>query len=258
MISLTGIAKRFGPLDVLREVSLEVRPGAVTALVGPNASGKTTLIKIVLGLTRPDRGSVRVNGADADADGQYRKALGYMPQAAHFPENLRVRDVLALVSALRPGEARDEELMASFGLAAEMDKKVGTLSGGTRQKLNAAIAFLFRPSLLILDEPTAGLDPVASGVLKDKIRRAREEGRTILITSHVMSELEELADDVAFLCDGTLRFSGAVAALLERTKQPKLEGAIGALMRSVRATPPAVPSGSVDGASWLAPEAEGA
>ena len=186
------------------------------------------------------------------------KAIGYMPQAAHFPENLRVRDVLALVTALRPGEARDEELLASFGLAAEMDKKVGTLSGGTRQKVNAAIAFLFRPSLLILDEPTAGLDPVASGVLKDKIRRAREEGRTVLITSHVMSELEELADDVAFLCDGTLRFSGAVAALLARTKQPKLEGAIGALMRSARATPSPAPVEAIERGSWLAPGVEGA
>jgi Cu-processing system ATP-binding protein len=230
MITLTNVCKRFGALEVLRDVSLEVRPGAVTALVGPNGSGKTTLIKIVLGLTRPDGGVLRVNGVEVDAAGEYRRALGYMPQAARFPENLRVRDVLDLVTALRPGAERDEELVTSFGLASEMDKKVGTLSGGTKQKLNAAIAFLFKPSLLILDEPTAGLDPVASSVLKAKIRRARGEGRTVLVTSHVMTELEELADDLAFLCDGSLRFTGTVPDLLARTGQRRLEGAIGALM----------------------------
>jgi Cu-processing system ATP-binding protein len=257
VISLTSVRKRFGPLEVLRDVSLSVRPGAVTALVGPNASGKTTLIKIVLGLTRPDGGIVRVNGVEADASGDYRRALGYMPQAARFPENLRVRDVLELVTALRPGSERDEELIGSFGLASEMNKRVGTLSGGTRQKVNAAIAFLFEPALLILDEPTAGLDPVASGILKDKIRRARASGRTVLITSHVMTELEELADDVAFLCDGTLRFAGTVPELLANTKEQRLEAAIGALLLSGRAAPLAGPPSAAAGASWLAPEVEG-
>ncbi|MFI5311794.1 MAG: ABC transporter ATP-binding protein [Gemmatimonadales bacterium] len=258
MIAFHGMQKRFGALDVLRDVSLEVRPGAVTALVGPNASGKTTLIKILLGLTRADAGDVRIGGLPADAPGDYRRALGYMPQAARFPENLTVRDVLDLVAALRPDAARDEELIGSFGLASAMDKKVGTLSGGTRQKVNAAIAFLFKPSLLILDEPTAGLDPVASGILKDKIRRAREGGCTVLITSHVLTELEELADDVAFLCDGTLRFAGSVAALLARTGEKRLEAAVAALMRSERSVPPAeIPlSGAREG--WIVPEPEAA
>ncbi len=231
MISANGLRKKFAALEVLDDVSLDVRPGAVTALVGPNGSGKTTFIKIVLGLTRADAGSFSVDGHLADAAGAYRRHIGYMPQAARFPENLKVKDVLALIRALRPDAPRDEELVSAFGLAAEMDKAVGTLSGGTRQKVNAAIAFLFRPSLLILDEPTAGLDPVASGILKEKIRQVRAEGRSVLITSHILAELEELADDVAFLCDGRLRFAGTVAALLERTGQTRLEPAIAALMR---------------------------
>jgi len=235
MITAQALRKRFGALDVLRDVSLDVRGGAVTALVGPNGSGKTTFIKIVLGLARADSGTLAVNGAAADAAGQYRRHIGYMPQAAHFPQNLRVRDVLELVRALRQGEATDEALVSAFNLAAEMNKLVGTLSGGTRQKLNAAIAFLFRPSLLILDEPTAGLDPIASGILKDKIRQVRGEGRSVLITSHILTELQELADDVAFLCDGELRFAGSVAALLARTGERSLEPAIAALMRTERA-----------------------
>ncbi len=235
MIDATNLRKRFGALEVLHDVSVGIRTGAVTALVGPNGSGKTTLIKIVLGLARADAGVFSVNGQPADEAGAYRRHIGYMPQAARFPENLRVRDVLELVRALRPDAPRDEELISAFRLALEMDKLVGTLSGGTRQKVNAAIAFLFRPSLLILDEPTAGLDPIASGILKDKIRQVRGEGRSVLITSHILTELEELADDVAFLCDGHLRFSGSVAALLERSGERRLEAAIAALMRSERA-----------------------
>ena len=237
MISFTDIRKRFGPLEVLKGVSLDVRPGAVTALVGPNASGKTTLIKIALGLTRADSGALRLDGAAVDDAGEYRRSLGYMPQIARFPENLRVRDVLELVAALRPGAPRDDELVGAFGLNAEMDSKLATLSGGTRQKVNAALGFLFRPALLILDEPTAGLDPIASVVLKDKIRHVRSQGRTVLITSHILAELEEIADDVAFLCDGTLRFAGSVAALLEQTREERLEAAIAALMKSERAAP---------------------
>ena len=234
MIAADRVSKRFGSLDVLQELSLGLETGAVTALVGPNGSGKSTFIKIVLGLTRADSGSISVGGAPVDAAGEYRRAVGYMPQAARFPENLTVRQVIELVSELRPGAARDEELVTEFNLAAEMDKMVGTLSGGTRQKVNAAIAFLFRPSLLILDEPTAGLDPIASGVLKGKIRRVRAEGRTVLITSHIMTELEELADSIAFLCEGRLRFYGSIAALLARTGEKKLEPAVAALMRSER------------------------
>jgi Cu-processing system ATP-binding protein len=260
MITLDGIHKRFGALEVLQGVSLALRTGAVTALVGPNASGKTTLIKIILGLTRADGGALRVDGALADAAGAYRRSIGYMPQAAHFPANLRVGDVLDLVHALRPEEATDDDLMRAFAMDAIKDKLVGTLSGGTMQKVNAVIAFRFRPALLILDEPTAGLDPLSSNVLKEKIRAVRGEGRSVLITSHIMTELESLADDVAFLCDGRLRFAGTIAALLSRTGNPSLEDAIAALMKADRGVrrPAAVAGGAGAVPVWLSADAEGA
>ena len=232
MITLDGIRKRYGALEVLEDVSLTLPTGAVTALVGPNGSGKTTLIKIVLGLTRADHGTLHVDGQPADAEGAYRRAIGYMPQAAHFPVNLRVGDVLDLVAQLRPGEPTDDDLSRAFDMNALKDKTVGTLSGGTKQKVNAVIAFMFRPSVLILDEPTAGLDPLSSNVLKEKIRQLRGEGRSVLVTSHIMTELESLADDVAFLCDGRLRFSGSIADLLGRTGERSLEDAVAALMRT--------------------------
>lgn len=247
MISFDGIRKRFGAIDVIRDVSFDLRPGAVTALVGPNASGKTTLIRIALGLVRPDAGVVRVGGTPIDPDGLYRRAIGYMPQAPRYADNLRVRDLLDLISALRPDEPHDETLMKQYEIDRVWDRRLGTLSGGTRQKINAAIAFWFSPAVLVLDEPTAGLDPLAARVLKEHIGRARAEGRTILVTSHVLPEVEELADDVMFLCEGTLRFAGPVRTLLAKTGRRRLEPAIADLMQGRVDPDAAAPSAAAAG-----------
>jgi Cu-processing system ATP-binding protein len=180
---------------------------------------------------------VLVNSRRIDAEGAYRANIGYMPQIARFPENVTASELLAMLRDLR-GVGRDdtdETLVEKFTLAADMNKPLRTLSGGTRQKVNAVIAFLFHPRLLILDEPTAGLDPVASGVLKDTIMAARDEGRAILISSHVMSEMEEITDDVAFLLDGKARFQGPVHELKRSMRQFTLERAIAEMMRQGRA-----------------------
>ena len=154
-----------------------------------------------------------------------------MPQGAPFPENLTGREVLALVQSLRPGDAIDDDLAHRFQLDAALDKPVRLLSGGTRQKLNAALAFWFRPALLVLDEPTAGLDPLASGVFKEKVQHAADGGATVLLTSHVMGEVEELADDVLFLLDGQVRFQGTMEDLRRLTGEQRLERAVSRLMR---------------------------
>lgn len=234
MIALDGIRKAYGSRRVLDEVSLALEPGRITALVGPNGSGKTTLIKCILGLARADAGRLLLDGVPADADGAYRARIGYAPQAPHFPANLAVGEVFAMLRALRPAARVDESLLEEFSLRAEWATPVGTLSGGWRQKVSLATAWLFRPDVLILDEPTAGLDPIAAGLLKHAIRAARAEGRTVLITSHILSELEELADEVAFLTDGRLRFAGSVQALLAETGTRRLEPAIAALLRGLK------------------------
>lgn len=232
MIEIQSIEKRFGRLHVLRGLSLQVERGKVTAIVGPNGSGKTTLIKCILGLTRPDAGTILLDGAGIDRDAAYRARIGYMPQVAHFPENLTGREVIALLRDLRGHPADvDDELITAFHLGPELDKPIRTLSGGNRQKVSAAIAFLFRPDVLILDEPTAGLDPVASSTLKDKIHKERDAGRSFILTSHIMSEIEELSDNVAFLLDGQVRFRGAVSEIKQRTGQTKLERAIAEMMK---------------------------
>jgi Cu-processing system ATP-binding protein len=232
VVSGSGVTKRFGRQQVLRGVDLAVKAGRVTAILGPNSSGKSTLIKLLLGLIRPDGGSLAVDGEAVGDDPGYRARIGYMPQQPRFPENLTGREVVRLLRDLR-GHAvpEDDELFGTFGLAGELDKPVRTLSGGTRQKLNAATAFMFRPSLLILDEPTAGLDPVARGVLKAKIRTARRAGATVLLVSHVLSEMEELVDDVVFLLDGVVEFAGSLRQLRTDTSEPTLERAIAHLMQ---------------------------
>lgn len=236
MIGIRNLAKRFGRSEVLRAIDLEVRRGRVTAIVGPNAAGKTTLLKMILGLTRPDRGELIFDGVRVNGDPAYRSRIGYMPQSPRFPDHLTGNELIALMTDLRaPTTTLDRELVDQFGVARELDKPLRTLSGGTRQKVNAVLAFLFDPELLILDEPTAGLDPVASGVLKSKIARSRTAGKTFILTSHIMSELEELADDVAFLLDGRVQFVGAIHDLKLYTHEFTLERAVASIMTSMEA-----------------------
>jgi len=231
LLVIDGLAKQFGAMPVLQGIDLSLERGRVTAILGPNGAGKTTLIKSILGLTRPDRGIVRLDGRALGEDPRLRATMGYMPQIARFPENLTGAELMALLADLRGDALIDRELVDRLRLGAERAKPLRTLSGGTRQKVNAVLAFLFSPQLLILDEPTAGLDPIASGVLKDKIREETARGKTFLLASHVMTELEELANDVVFLLDGTVRFSGSLHDLKLRTRQVNLERAVAQLMR---------------------------
>jgi Cu-processing system ATP-binding protein len=232
-VTVTGVRKRFGRLEVLRGVDLTVAPGRITAIVGPNAAGKSTLIKMMLGLVKPSAGagSIVVDGVPINGGPGYRERVGYMPQAARFPEHLSGREIIAFLSDLRGHPDRlDKELLDLFRLEAALDRPIRVLSGGTLQKLNAVVAFLFRPSLVILDEPTAGLDPIASGVLKDKIRRASAAGITVLLTGHIMSEIEELAQDIVFMVDGEVWYQGTVDKLLVESGENRLERAIARLL----------------------------
>jgi Cu-processing system ATP-binding protein len=231
MITIRGLRKRYGRLDVLQGIDAEMATGRVTCIVGPNAAGKTTLIKSILGLVRSDSGSIEVGAVHVNGDETYRRTIGYMPQIARFPSNLTGSELLAMLRELRPDiKEIDEELIRTFGLGLELTRKLNDLSGGTKQKINAVAAFLFKPATLILDEPTAGLDPRSARILKDKILEERRKGRTFIITSHVMSELEELADNVIFLSEGKVRFSGSLEQIKRLTRQVNLERAVAELM----------------------------
>ena len=231
MIEMSGLTKRFGRLDVLRGVDLSIARGRVTGIVGPNGAGKSTLIKLVLGLTHATSGEIRVDGRSIAGDESYRARIGYMPQMGRFPEHLTARELFATMRELRGGDVPvDDDLVGVLSLEEHLDKPLRALSGGTRQKVNACLALRFQPALVILDEPTAGLDPRSSALLKDKLLALRAAGATIVVASHVMSELEELCDDVVFLLDGRVRYVGPVSELRGVTHQANLERAVAALM----------------------------
>lgn len=231
MIRIENLNKSFGKLDVLKGVNLHFNAGEVVCLIGPNGSGKTTLIKCLLGLVVPDSGSIFVKDKNVIGSWLYRSDFGYMPQIGRFPEQMRIRQVFQMMKDLRSEYSDlDEELPVSFGLPSIMEKRMGFLSGGTRQKVSAALAYLFRPSILILDEPTAGLDPVSSENLKTKILKEKSNGKLTLITSHNMTEVEELADKVIFIVDGNIQFSKSVSEIKHETKESRLGKALAILM----------------------------
>jgi Cu-processing system ATP-binding protein len=255
-IRMVGISKRFGPRRVLSDVDVCFRPGRITAVLGPNGAGKTTLLKMILGLVRPDSGAITVGETPVGADPEYRKDLGYMPQLPRFPQHLTGRELAAMLDDVRGfDDEPDGSLIEAFGLEGELDKPFRTLSGGTRQKLNAALALRYGAGVIVLDEPTAGLDPVASRVLKERVRREKERGCTVLLTSHDLAQLQEVADDVVFLLDGSVRFEGEITDLLAATGQPDLEGAIAWLILAETPSDPAGTGGTPGGPS-IAPGGE--
>jgi Cu-processing system ATP-binding protein len=231
MIIVRGVSKRFGRRRVLDHLVARVAAGRITALVGPNGTGKTTLLKLLLGLARADSGTIMIDDHLLDGSPGYRASIGYMPQIARFPAHLSGHELLDTIASLRPDAVEpDLALAEAFELDDAFRRPLGVLSGGTRQKINAVLAFAFAPSLIILDEPTAGLDPLASRVLKDRILAERATGSTVLITSHVLPELEELADDVLFLADGSARWQGPAVDLRAMTGQPTLERAVARIL----------------------------
>ncbi len=260
MVVVEGLSKRFGRVEVLRDVNATFEGGQVTAIVGPNASGKTTLMKSVLGLVLPDSGSVSIDGEPVSGNPNSRSAVGYMAQEPRYPDNLRVSELFDFVQDLRFERAPGlDELVDYFELRPPLDKPMRVLSGGTKQKASAVLALLFKPRVLLLDEPSAGLDPIANGRLKDRILIERSKGATVILTSHVMSELEELADEVLFLLEGQVRFRGSLDSIRERTGETRLERAVARLMRAPLADEPGSdPGGKLEPAPQAKPQSTSA
>jgi Cu-processing system ATP-binding protein len=230
MIEISQLSKKFGKLTVLDELSLTLDSPGIFAVLGPNGSGKTTLIKSILGMVIPDRGRISISGQPILRKWLYRNDINYLPQIANFPGNLSVRELIGMVKNLRPKVANDGLLIKKFGLEPFLDKKLSNLSGGTKQKVNIVLTFMFESDLIILDEPTTGLDPISLIQLKEIIQQEKKKGRTILITSHIMSFVEEIADEIVFLLDGKIYFKGSAKDLKQQTDQPDLEHAIAQLI----------------------------
>lgn len=231
MIEVKKLHKKFGKLTVLDGLDLTINKGGIFAVLGPNGSGKTTLIKCLLGMVIPQSGDIIFDEESVIGKSDYRNKINYMPQIANFPANLSVIELIEMVKNLRPKVADEKDLISLFGLEPHLEKKLGNLSGGTKQKVNIVLAFMFDSNLIILDEPTTGLDPIALIHLKELIHKAKGEGKTILITTHIMSLVDDIADEIVFLLDGKIYFKGSVPKLKEQTGESQLEHAIANLLR---------------------------
>ena len=234
MIRIEHLMKRFKKLQVLDDVSAYFTKGQVISLIGPNGSGKTTLIKSILGMVKPDGGKIYFNNTSINGDFEYRRNIGYMPQIGRYPDNMQIGQLFTMLKQIRNKKSNDidSDLVEKFNLPAIYDKRMRTLSGGTRQKVNAALAFLFNPDVLILDEPTAGLDPLYSEILKEKIIAEKNKNKLILISSHILSDLDDLTTHIMYLQEGKMKFFKDMQTLQDETGEARLGKAIARIMKN--------------------------
>lgn len=230
MIAIENLHKSFGKNRILKGINLAIDQAGILAVLGPNGSGKTTLIKSILGMVIPDQGKITFDGENIAGKSHYRNQIGYLPQIARFPENLTVAELLSMVRDLRDSRANDEKLAEILDLKPYLQHRLRNLSGGTRQKVNLMLTFMYDSPVMILDEPTSGLDPVAMIRLRELIQTEKRRGKIIIITTHIMSFVEEIADRIIFLLEGEIRFRGTREVLLSQTGEADLEHAIASLL----------------------------
>lgn len=235
MIEIKNLTKKFNKFTALQNINLECKKGHSIAFIGPNGCGKTTLIKCILGLNVVESGDVLVGGNSVKKDFLYREKIGYMPQIGKYPENMTIGQTIKMIQDNRKNvENLDTELLEAFELPKLYDKKMSTLSGGTTQKVSAVLAFMFHPEIIILDEPTAGLDPLASEILKNKIIKERNNGKLIIITSHLLSELDDMVNEIVFINDGKILVHQSVEDLKTETQKTKISDAITNILKNMR------------------------
>lgn len=229
MIEVENLHKNYGRNEVLKGLDVTFNKGGIYAVLGPNGSGKTTLIKCLLGMVIPQKGEIHIDGVRIEGEWKYRQKINYLPQIAQFPGNLKVYELIRMIKDLRQIPGEEAPLIQRFQLEPFLDKKLNTLSGGTRQKVNIVLAFMFDSPLIVLDEPTTGLDPAAMIALKDLIRLENQKNKTVLITSHIMQFVEEIADQMVYLLEGKIYFKGAINDLKVKTGEDNFEHAIAAI-----------------------------
>ncbi|AYF97279.1 ABC transporter ATP-binding protein [Protaetiibacter intestinalis] len=215
LAALDGVTRRFGDILALDDVDLAVGEGELVGLLGPNGAGKTTLLSLLQGLRRPHAGTVRLFGGDP-RDAASRQRLGCTPQETALPATLRVGEVIDFVGGHFADRMPTAELAEEFGLTELLRRQTGALSGGQRRRLSVALAFVGRPRLVLLDEPTTGLDVDGRRALWDAIRRQHAAGASIIVTSHYLEEIEALAERVVVIADGRVVADDSLHAVLAR------------------------------------------
>ncbi len=226
MIQIEKLNKSFGKNHILKDISLTLESPKVVAILGPNGSGKTTLLNCLLGIVIPDSGSISIDDTPILGKHIYREDIAYLSQVAALPENLTGREYIQLMKSLKKKPAIDSVFIEMFDLQEQLDKKMRNLSGGNRQKINITASLMHQDPIVILDEPSTGLDPLSLQRFKHYLKQRREAGDLILITTHIMSLAEEIAEEVLFILEGEIYFSGALRTLLEHHHSSTLEESI--------------------------------
>ncbi|MCW4386370.1 ABC transporter ATP-binding protein [Salinibacterium sp. SYSU T00001] len=212
---LDRVTRRFGDVTALDDVSLAIEPGRIVGLLGPNGAGKSTLLSLLQGLRRPTSGSVELLGGDP-SDYRNRRMLGSTPQETALPPTLRVGEVIDFVASHFEDPVPKGELAEEFGFTELLRRQTGSLSGGQKRRVSVALAFVARPRLVLLDEPTTGLDVDARRTLWDAVRRQHDGGATVVVTSHYLEEIEALAERVVVIGEGRVLADDDLAAVLDR------------------------------------------
>jgi ABC-2 type transport system ATP-binding protein len=232
--SLTGVTKKYGAVTALNHMSMDVRAGELLAVLGPNGAGKTTAIRLLLGLSRPDHGEVRVFGGDPTQHSS-RTRVGAMLQVAKVPETLKVKEHIALFRYYYPNPLPFPQIIESAGLEGLEDRLFGALSGGQKQRLLFALAICGNPSLIFLDEPTAGLDINTRHLIWQQIRSLVKQGRTVVLTTHYLEEVDALSDRVVVLNRGNIVAQGTSAEIKAQTSQRKISCVTQLSIESIKA-----------------------
>lgn len=223
MVTIQNINKSFGQMEVLKNISFNIAENESVAILGPNGSGKSTLMKIILGLVIPDKGDVIIDNISIKENTLYKKNIGYLPQIVKLPENIKVKEVIQLLENIRGEKSNADELSELFEISNYRDYPIRNLSGGTKQKLNLIISLMFKNKLLILDEPTVGLDPVSRIIFKEQIKKEKQKNKSIILCTHIISEVEALCDRMIFLLEGKVYYDGTIRSLKEHYNESSLE-----------------------------------
>ncbi len=230
IIEVVNLVKKYRNSIALDNINTQFYSGCTTAILGPNASGKSTLLKCILRLVLPDSGKVIIQGKDWHINTYTQECVAYMPQIPALPDNQNWLSLLSLLCALNPNHSANLDLASELGVDKFASKPFSTLSGGSKQKIVASVAFLFPRPIYILDEPTVGLDPVATIIIKKKIKSMVASGHSVLLTSHVLSEVDELADNLIYLLEGQIKYSGTSLELKKRYQANNIELALAHLL----------------------------
>jgi Cu-processing system ATP-binding protein len=222
MLQIENLEISYGKVKVLSDISFKADPNSILAIIGPNGSGKSSLIKGILGLVKPSLGAIRMKQNMLESNN-----IGYMPQSPSFPKNIKMKELLAFFKKIETVEKISyDQIFTDLELEPHLEKKFGSLSGGTKQKVSILQCFSVQKPIYIVDEPTASLDPYVSHLLKQMILRKKKEGALVIFSTHMLSEVQEIADRFLLLSEGKLLIDETPIEFLSKNQQVNLQNAL--------------------------------